>query len=563
MILTRYLPPVGGLDGEIDLGLAVAVAGSFLVERCGDSLAGGLDGRFAFEQPDVGADQPLAVVAGKLGEPVIDIGELFVLVERVDAIGDGIEDLLVAFELVAPLFALAHVPEIHRQPLLVGVGGDLEPRIQRREGGLEGDRLLAVDGVGVSLLEDGVFGRREGVPDDLADNLLGVDPEQRFRPIVDVDEPPVVIEREEGVVDPAEHRSELTLCRPKLLFLQVVLELVGHQLGHKLHEQLILVGQRRAVGVGAVETQRSVGRAVDPDRGADILDAAVGFGGRQLGELRRVGVDVVDPVGRSLIKCSVAVGLRQRERCPGRHRAEQLVVAVDDLDTVAVVAHRGDDAGIHPEVRLADIEHGRDALLEGAAGLGQRSVECGKRAEVARRRGKSCLTGRRCCVVGRCCRVSGCCRGCCVAFCVGCADRPESIQQGDRVGRAVVVAEMRVGDALLSGRRQRARRLTVGHTGYPSVGGRLFPVSGDFLGHREIIRDEDAVDGGRRHGRTQFRWIGAGNEGKIDSRLRAESVEHVAVAVARIPEYRESPRCLARCILPGHVASIYVRVSCS
>jgi hypothetical protein len=102
--------------------------------------------------------------------------------------------------------ALAHVEEVHRQAVGGRPGADLVPGVQRiRVVGLE-DPLLTGRGrtavVGLEVAADGV---REQLPDLPADQFGAGALEHLLGAAVDVGEPPVAVEGEEGLVHGLEH----------------------------------------------------------------------------------------------------------------------------------------------------------------------------------------------------------------------------------------------------------------------------------------------------------------------------------------------------------------------
>ena len=150
-------------------------------------------------------DQLLAVETRDLGQPVVDVGELFGFVKRVDTIRDRIENLFVAFELGSALFSLGDVFEIHRQPAFGRIRRHLEMRVQRLVWGFERDCRLRFKRLRVLLVEHTAFGFGKLLEEVAADECVFLDSKDDFGSVVEIRHCPVGIDRKDGVDDAFEH----------------------------------------------------------------------------------------------------------------------------------------------------------------------------------------------------------------------------------------------------------------------------------------------------------------------------------------------------------------------
>ena len=254
--------------------------------------------------------------------------------------------------LLLRLPALGHLDEEHRQPVGSGPGPQLVPAVQRLGVvRVEGDRLPGRHRPPVALLEDPVHRGREGIPDDLSEQLIAGAPEQLLRLGVDVGEPPLPVQRVEAGRHRLEHPGHPGLAR----------HLGGDVVGHADHPGGRACGGPEAPAPGADPAGVAAGQQ-DP-----VVHVQLALGGDHV--LERLG----DP--------GQVVGVQ-----PDVERLDGL------LEGGGVVAEHLDQPGVpaEPSGRQVPVE-GADARgLDRQLGTDPGRLQVARRDAADRRRLHSC-----------------------------------------------------------------------------------------------------------------------------------------------------------------------------
>jgi len=283
---------------DVELHDGRVLAGVAPPEQVRQCLLGLRDRLIVLDDVDRRPQQLLAVVPRHLTERVVDEREPPLVVQEVDRVADGLDEVLVLRFLGLPLLALRDLTHVHRQPGRRRVGGHIEPLA--RAGDLDpGRREFAVPKRDLEHrpeLSNHV--RRQVVPNGVPGDVVVGPREDRRHLLVQVGDPELLVERQHAVADPLE-RLRGRRAGPVPTVVRSAVRVVS-----QLHGQYLPAVVGRPVEHVRDATLRPGGRDVgvrrDPDR-------------RLLGQLcrnRRLGNRVREHEGESIVRYPVGVGQR-------------------------------------------------------------------------------------------------------------------------------------------------------------------------------------------------------------------------------------------------------------
>jgi hypothetical protein len=119
---------------------------------------------------------------------------------------DRLKEQLFALEIQIATLLGCKIVKQHCQPVIVGVGPNRKPSIKRLIVDIKPAGLTGVHG-GAKLLANAPLGRfRKRLPQRLAENLVGIDSQQRGSLFVEEGESPLRIKGVNRIINPIEHR---------------------------------------------------------------------------------------------------------------------------------------------------------------------------------------------------------------------------------------------------------------------------------------------------------------------------------------------------------------------